>query len=50
MSLINSENTLGIWMVMCLYIVFAMYAERHWKWSMKYAHACTVCLLGGALL
>ena len=50
MSLINSENTLGIWMVMCLYIVFAMYAERHWKWSMKYANACTLCLLGGALL
>ena len=50
MSLINSENTLGIWMVMRLYIVFAMYAERHWKWSMKYANACTLCLLGGALL
>lgn len=50
MSIISSENTVGIWMVMCLYACFAMYAERHWKWSMKYANACTLCLLGGALL
>lgn len=50
MSFISSDNSVGIWMVMCIYSVFAMYAERHWKWSMKYANACTLCLLGGALL
>lgn len=49
-SLINADNTVGIWMVMCLYVVFAMYAERHWNWSKKYANACTLCLIGGAAL
>lgn len=50
MSLINAENTVGIWMVMCLYVVFAMYAERHFNWSKKYANTCTLCLIGGAAL
>lgn len=50
MNLIAADNYIGIWMVMCAYVCFAMYAERHWKWSMQYANSCTLCLLGGALL
>lgn len=50
MSLIAADNTVGIWMVMCIYVAFAMYAERRWNWARKYLNPATMCLIGGALL
>lgn len=48
-SLVSADNTLMIWTVLILFVFFAMYAERHFKWA-KAVGACLICLVGGMLL
>ena len=48
-SLISSENTLMIWAVLLVFVFFAMYAERHFRWA-KAVGAALICLVGGMVL
>jgi len=48
-SLIQADNTLTIWAVILVFVFFAMYAERNYKWA-KTLGAALICLVGGMLL
>ena len=48
-SLISSDNTILLWGVIIVFVFFAMYAERHYKWAAAVG-AALICLTGGMIL